>query len=366
MNTVHAEAEHGIVHRFQNSLFCYEGWPSVAIDENGTLYAVSSAFRVGHVCPFGKTAMYISRDGGKKWTPPIVINDTCMDDRDAGILYMGNGRMLVTWFTHSKECYRDEYGSELIGAHVLPTAKNAAMSLIKDWENWNGDEIRGGSYVRVSEDYGVTWSDVIKVPVTAPHGPCLCRDGSLAYLGTEHYTYGELPKKANALYKSFDGGYTWERTGMIENPEWLPEGGYLCEPHVIDLPDGRLLGAFRVERPNVNFAVAFTESTDGGKTWSPVVDSGVNGSPPHLMLHSSGTLVCSYGYRTRPHGEHAIISRDLGKTWDAEYIFEDACGMWDHGYPCTVEMPDGSLFSVYYRRAEGDDYCSLHYTHWKL
>ena len=33
---------HGVVNRVQNSLFGYQGWPSVARDENGTLYAVAS------------------------------------------------------------------------------------------------------------------------------------------------------------------------------------------------------------------------------------------------------------------------------------------------------------------------------------
>ncbi|MBR3692232.1 MAG: exo-alpha-sialidase [Clostridia bacterium] len=362
MNTFYPRSERGIVHRAKNTPFCYEGWPSVAVDENGTLYAVSSAFRVGHVCPFGKTAMYISRDGGKTWTPPIVINDTYMDDRDAGILYMGNGRMLVTWFTHSVERYREHYG-EHIPKHAVSTAKHAAAAMLEDYLAYPGEETRGGSYLRISEDYGVTWSETVKLPITAPHGPTLCRDGSLAYLGCEHYTYGGLPEKANALYKSYDGGYTWELAGTIENPEWLQENWFLCEPHVIDLPDGRLLGAFRVEG---EFTLAFSESTDGGKTWSPVTDSGIKGSPPHLLLHSSGALICSFGYRTKPHGEHALISHDLGKTWDAEYIIDDTCGMWDHGYPCTVELPDGSLFTVYYRRAEGDDYCSLHYTRWML
>lgn len=365
MRTVCPKAEHGIVHRAENTPFRYEGWPSVAVDEQGTLYAVSSAFRVGHVCPFGKTAMYVSRDGGRKWTPPMVINDTYMDDRDAGILCMGKGRMLVSWFTHSVECYRDGYG-EQITAHVLPEARNAVAGMVKDYESYPGPQPRGGSYVRVSEDGGMSWSDMIRVPVTAPHGPCLCRDGSLAYLGTEHYTYGELPKGANALYKSHDGGYSWELTGTVPRPQWLPEGGFLCEPHVIDLPDGSLLGAFRVERPGRNFTLAFSRSEDGGRTWSEVEDSGVNGSPPHLLLHSDGTLICSYGYRTRPHGERALISRDLGRSWEAEYILEDACGMWDHGYPCTVEMPDQGLFTVYYRRAEGDEYCSLHYAAWRL
>ena len=90
------ETEHGIVNRVTGSVFAYQGWPSVCRDEDGVLYAVASSFRTEHICPFGKTAMYVSKNGGRTWTPPIVINDTYLDDRDAGIVYMGHGRMLVT------------------------------------------------------------------------------------------------------------------------------------------------------------------------------------------------------------------------------------------------------------------------------
>ena len=109
MNIITPEVTHGIVNRVQHSIFGYQGWPSVARDENGTIYVVSSSFRTQHICPFGKTAMYISRDEGKTFSPPIVINDTYLDDRDAGIVYMGKGRLLVTWFTHPTEVYLSRY-----------------------------------------------------------------------------------------------------------------------------------------------------------------------------------------------------------------------------------------------------------------
>ena len=40
MKVIYPEATHGIIHRVQGSVFRYQGWPSVARDENGTLYAV--------------------------------------------------------------------------------------------------------------------------------------------------------------------------------------------------------------------------------------------------------------------------------------------------------------------------------------
>ena len=48
MTTITPEVTHGIVNRVQNSMFGYQGWPSIARDENGTIYVVSSSFRTQH------------------------------------------------------------------------------------------------------------------------------------------------------------------------------------------------------------------------------------------------------------------------------------------------------------------------------
>ena len=69
----------GIVHRKTEGPCRYQAWPSLCIDENGVLYAVWSGDRSSHVCPFGKNLMSISRDGGEKWCPPIIVNDTWLD-----------------------------------------------------------------------------------------------------------------------------------------------------------------------------------------------------------------------------------------------------------------------------------------------
>lgn len=77
--------EFGIVGRTTEGFFKYQAWPTVARGEDGTLYAASSGHRLGHVCPFGKNYLYISTDEGKTWRGPQIINDTYMDDRDAGL-----------------------------------------------------------------------------------------------------------------------------------------------------------------------------------------------------------------------------------------------------------------------------------------
>jgi|GEM_PF-2200825 len=36
------------------------------------------------------------------------------------------------------------------------------------------------------------------------------------------------------------------------------------------------------------------------------------------------------------------------------------------GYPATVELGDGSLFSVYYQKAAANEHCSLLWSRWEL
>jgi len=363
MKIVYPQTEHGIVNRAENTLFSYQGWPTVARDENGILYVAASGFRLGHVCPFGKTVMYVSKTNGKTWTPPIVINDNYVDDRDGGLLYTQDGHLVLTWFTLEADYLRNDTRTWL-----NPESEKAAIAanngMVAAYGYLPEEKLKAGSYVRVSEDYGVTWSKTVRMPISAPHGPNRCRDGSLIYLGLEYCSDGELAPKAVALYKSFDSGYSWEKISVVTPPDWLVDKEFLDEPHVIELPDGRLFGAFRIEGRKP-FTIGTTVSEDGGKTWSDVVCTGVSGSPPHLMMHSSGALICSYGRREAPYGERAIVSYDFGKTWSEEYILDESYS-GDLGYPSTVELDDGSLITVYYQRYNDDKKCSILYTKWCL
>ena len=358
MNEIRPNAEHGIVNRRQGTIFSYQGWPSVCRDERETLYAVASSFRTAHICPFGKTSMYISRDKGRTWTPPIVINDTYMDDRDAGILYMGGGRMLITWFTEATAWCETAIGNK------PDAAANVVKSMIQGYKKLPKDMVGQRSFVRVSEDYGVTWSDITEVPVSAPHGPSLLKDGTLLYLGKES---ADMYNGRIASCISHDGGYTWTKIGTVGVPDGMkPENFH--EPHVTELSDGSILGMIRVQGIDrfANFTMYSTRSTDGGKTWTMPVPMDVSGSPPHLLMHSSGALICTYGNRDGHIGEHAMVSYDNGRTWSDDYIIDDNSDNPDLGYPATTELNDGSLLTVYYQRYADDSNTSILYTKWKL
>ena len=99
--------KHGIISRNPDSLFRHYGWPTVCKDEDGILYAVASGCRAAHVCPFGKTLLWKSTDEGNSWSLPMIVNDTWLDDRDAGIVSLGGKKLLISWFEHSANFYQN-------------------------------------------------------------------------------------------------------------------------------------------------------------------------------------------------------------------------------------------------------------------
>lgn len=368
------QAEHGVVADYAGEFFGYFGWPTVARMEDGTLIVSSSGLRNYHVCPFGRTVICSSSDDGRMWTSPRVINDTPLDDRDSGIISLGGRRLLVTWFSV------DARGAKPSEYELRLNPQDADR-----WRQGLGNvtdeavERYGGSWIRTSDDGGLTWGEPVRVPVSSPHGPNRLANGDLVYLGktVEDDEIGQVMNAGSiGLVRSSDGGHTWTAQGPVSLPEGL-DAECFHEPHVVELGDGRLLGLIRYD-PNhhdygnrqpgqTDFQMCQSISSDGGKTWSRAEVMDFHGSPPHLLRHSSGTLVVSYGCRERPYGIRAMISQDNGRTWRYDYILRDDGPHPDLGYPSSVELGDGSILTVYYQRPRGvDDKCALLWSRWRL
>ena len=60
------------------------------------------------------------------------------------------------------------------------------------------------------------------------------------------------------------------------------------------------------------------------------------------------------------------FSQDGGATWDHDWIIRDDGPDGDLGYPSTVELADGGLFTVYYQKARAGEKCSLLWSRWRL
>ena len=365
--------ERGTVYRADGGMFRYCGWPTVCKDDKGVLYAAFSGHRAAHVCPFGKDLMCVSYDDGKSWSAPMIINDTELDDRDAGILSLGNDTLMMTFFNHPRKFYVDRRHTPKWDKYVFDATTKAMYSALLDvWETIDEENTEGidksGSYTRLSRDGGKTWEKAVRSPLTAPHGPILCSDGRLLYLGKRMTDVNDHVFPIMCA-ESFDMGKSWNILCELPLPDNFTNEA-LFEPHVAELPDGSLVGAIRAHAKASSsdsaITVLLTYSKDGGKSWTKPEETGIQGTPPHLMLHSSGALILTYGRRIAPFGQRAKISYDGGVTFSDEITLDDLGIDGDLGYPSTVELSDGTLLTVYYQKLPEDKFCSVLYTKWEL
>jgi len=367
------ERKHGIISRRTTGTFGYHAWGTVTKLTDGTLVAGCSGGRIYHVCPFGKSMLFFSHDDGETWSAPMIVNDTWLDDRDVGLTALPNNGLLMSWFSLDY----DILDKNDAGLRKIYSAEEYQMTNAYRAAVYCNPEEKPGSFIRVSKDGGMTWGEAVEVPVSAPHGPILLQDGSLLYLGKRR-TGAEGEKRELVAYGSIDNGVTWKELGyvpLMEGTSWE----YMFEPHAVQLPSGRILGAIRyeggpymnMEQRYLQWTTLLTWSDDGGRTWSMPHVTGICGSPPHLMRHSSGAIVLSYGRREIGNQCECVrISRDEGETWSPEIVICDNVPDWDMGYASTVELSDGSLLTAYYQKyREGDKVdkkTSFLYTKWTL
>ena len=372
--------DNGIVFREPDKVFGYYAWPSVAKNDNGEIVVACSGDRAMHICPFGKVLVRISKDEGKSWMSPIIGIDTPLDDRDAGILNLGGGKMLLSTFNNNCEFQK----KNVIGKDIWGTEEKAQLAyayLPVVTEKMEKKYI--GSLLSISEDNGYTWGEPFRAPVTAPHGPNLLKDGSLIYAGTSYDVEGYSSDKAFpvnketdfpiAVYKSVNCR-DFEKIAEIPICPELGEHFDYCEPHIIELENGRLVLHIRAdehpvitpERERRTFTIVQTVSDDGGATWSTPKALGCKNSPPHLLQHSSGTLICAYGHRVPKFGVEVMFSDDNGDTWDMGHAIWDEGMNLDLGYPCSVELDNGDIFTVYYGKLPGDEMASILWTRWNF
>jgi hypothetical protein len=332
----------------------YFGWPTVTRLQNGSLAVVCSGYRCGHICPFGKLVMATSEDEGDTWTGAVPLIDTPLDDRDGGICTFGRNGVMVTSFNNS------------IAAQRAWNPENAYYNAYLDTLTAADEETYLGSQFRLSFDGGKTFGPIFRSPVSSPHGPTQLHDGTLLWVGrvfSADDSFGE---------NSSVHAYAVHADGHMEFRGAVPAADMgtrvdLCEPHAIELPDGRLLCHIRSER-GYDFSTFQTESADGGRTWStpiPLLPEH-GGAPAHLLLHSSGILISAYGYRQPPYGIRLMLSADYGRTWQKDVpLFTDSVS-GDLGYPATVELQNGSLLTVFYAKDAPDGPAVIKQIVWQI
>lgn len=342
----------------------YLGWPSIERTKDGELLVVFSGDRDEHVCPWGKTHLIRSSDNGATWSEPETVNNTPLDDRDAGIIETEKGTLVVSSFTSL--AFARESQSSWVPEEIRATWKRHAEKLSPETKReWLG------YWVRRSEDGGKTWGDPIRTHTSSPHGPTQLKDGRLLYVGKDWgWAFGgdeeSVREHRLTVQESKDDGLNWKTIGFIETSD--PASIEVCwEPHAIELSDGRILALIRYEPKGGEKIMLQSVSEDGGKTWSVAESTGIWGLPPHLLELENGWVVCVYGHRREPYSERAVISMDGGRTWEVDNpITLSEAPNGDLGYPASVQLEDGSILTVFYQIDQTGEKTSILTTHWRL
>ena len=327
----------------------YYGWPTVA-KRGDELLVVTSGAREGHICPFGRVELFRSRDNGATWTYPQVIYDSPIDDRDAGICVTDKGTILVTSFTSLAYApmLAEETKRRAEGKGTWPDERFAEWTAVHERVSEEQRQSELGCWMFRSTDDGVTWSKRYATPFNSPHGPISLSDGRLLYMGNELWTQEH---RVGASI-SEDDGLTWQVKGYIgtRDGDSLP---LYCELHAVEADDGRFVAQIRNENGADFNHTLQTVSKDGGETWTTPQTIGVWGTPSFLTKLQDGRLLMTYGYRREPFGIQARVSDDCGETWSEPITVYGGGASPDLGYPSTVVLDDGSLFTLWYELVDG-------------
>ena len=261
----------------------YIGWPTIAKTSKGELLVVFSGDRDSHVCPWGKTQMVCSRDSGKSWTQPVTINNSPLDDRDAGIIETAKGTLVVSWFT-----------SLLTDGRLMYVGINKKVGDSKSPQPLDEQLLAAAE----STDDGKTWKIVGYIPV-----PDNVKPGAKAFY--EPHMIETATSNLVAMFRhhgkpgqyylwqseSTDNGRIW--TKLHQTKIW----GY--PPHLLRLRNGWLVVSYGRRKPP--YGIRACLSRDAGKTWDieheitlSKAHNGDLGYPASVQLDDGSILTVFY------------------------------------------------------------------------
>lgn len=267
----------------------YPGWPWVARAGQGRLVCAFRDDSVHGFSPTGKVLFTASDDDGKTWTKAqVVVDEPGVDDRNAAIVQIPDGRLMVCYNTY--------------------TSDNISRCM-----------------VACSQDGGKTWGRptmMADLDARTRAAPLVLASGEIL---TPIY---KAPGNGAIAAVSGDGGKTWHLSTVPDLPGFLGD-----EWSVLEVERGRVVGILRNSGASDGYFWK-TESRDGGRTWQKPVRSNVRDarstSPAHLDFHGK-TPVLTYADRR-------MVSVSMVTTADPEFCTWDL----EHRVPCYQYCPDGS------------------------
>ena len=362
----------------------YTGWPLPALLPDGRLTVVVQVSHLVEHFALGERITLVSGDHGESWSesddPSIPSNWPGSSTRERHDRYeaiLPGGRYLAA----------GGVGWEVWPASDRAKADEMGLAVFDGPDPATDDLVVGGYrlYVQWSDDRGRSWQRrewavpgavrFLSFPRSAPlaDGTILVPAYDLGWYKDRLIDTVNAPtegprRDVHATYAiRVLGGRTCE---LAE----IPGGGFGNELALVETAPGTVLAHLRDDTTGY---LLESWSHDGGRTWSRALRTEIWGYPPHLLKLSDGRILCSYGYRRDPMGIRAVLSNDGGRSWDLEHevvLRDDAVATWgnplgqhcpgDLGYPLSVELPDGTIFTTYYF-VEADGVVHAAATRWR-
>jgi hypothetical protein len=262
----------------------------------------------------GRALICRSLDDGRTWSRPETLIDTPGDDRHPVIVELPDGDLLCLFF------------------------------VIDNWYGYDEPPAGRNKNSRVastrSEDGGRTWSEPVFMPSPFKYYDRMCgKPVVLPDGGILMPTYGMEawgPHEELGVYRSDDGGRSWRFLSRLQSSVKV-----LDEPAITRARSGRIVMISRTEGE-----VAFSD--DDAASWTTPQAFGVKMVAPCLLTMNDGTLVCIFGWSSTG-GVQMMWSDDEGQTWTAPAADRGfAIDSSVYVYAIGCEMPDGSIYIVYY------------------
>ena len=280
----------------------------------------------GHLGIKGRLDMVFSSDDGRTWTPPVVVVDTPMDDRNPALGQARDGTLVVGFWRTATYDDQGRYNPK------LDKPRDTRVTRSRD----------GGKTWSEPAEIGVAefgWGSPFGKIVTMPNGDML-----MAIYGGQRRKPGEKVLKDrnhSYIYRSTDNGQTWNYFAEIGDGKQQ-----LNETALLRLSSGKFLAAIRSRAGDV----WLSESADGARTWAqPKLLTPPSIHPADLIELDDGRALLAMGNRAGPYGVVGIVSdRQHRFDWSQRFTLVDDALSRDCGYPSSVKLPGGRALTLYY------------------